>query len=466
MSLLKLKPHFVFLVAAIVFGLTNLILTPPSQVPDEPAHFFKAMHIANGNFFPDSSNNHVGGYFPKGALNFVLIFKTSFDENKKRMNLRDLGEAFKIRLDEKSESFTIFPNTARIFPIPYFPQALGLFIGKQLFASPLIWFYFGRLFNLISWITLIFLAIKLMPLQKWTMVILALLPMHINLAASLSADAFTNAISFLCTAIFLQIAFSVSNVKSKHIFWMALIVLLVALSKSVYVMIALIFFLIPKSKFKNPRFYVSSLILVAFIGIVGFLVASLYTSSVYKLVEPGVSYFPNFAESNPPVDHFDQLKFILKNPIDYTSILFNSFRSQWLQMIFTGIGILGWLNVVFPFWYYEFMILAVLFMAIFENSGKPVLSLKSKALILLVAFLSIILVYTISYLTWTPVGQNIIDGLQGRYFIPILPLVFMLFYNQRLNIRHQSAGIFTMLILVVSFVVSTVALCEKYWNWI
>ena len=36
---------------------------------------------------------------------------------------------------------------------------------------------------------------------------------------------------------------------------------------------------------------------------------------------------------------------------------------------------------------------------------------------------SIELIFVALYLTWTPVGMDRIDGIQGRYFIPLLPIL-------------------------------------------
>jgi len=460
----NIKPQTFFLIAAIFWGLINIIITPPFQVPDEPAHFFNALHLANGHFFPEVSNNYVGGNFAKGTETMLLPFDSLFHETGKRISFHDLIEASKIRLDANSGTFIQFPNTARLFFLPYVPQVFGVLAGKLIFQSPLMWLYLGRLFNLITWIILIFLAINLMPVHKWTMVILALLPMHINLAASLSADAFTNAISFLGIAIFLQLGLSGGFLEKKSVFWLLVVVLLIALSKNVYVIIGLLFFLIPIARFPNRRFYLISLALMAFVGLAGFLIGSYYTSRVYNLVDPGVPFFQHLSETFNQVDHHRQLNFIVTNPVEYLSILALSLSDQWMNLVYSGIGVLGWLNVILPFWYYVFTIFVILTIAIIENSEKLSLNLKKKLLILSVIILTVILISTISYLTWTPVGKTTIDGLQGRYFIPLLPLVFLMFLNRLVKIRLQIVVFISIISVMVSFIVSTFALHHQYWD--
>ena len=47
---------------------------------------------------------------------------------------------------------------------------------------------------------------------------------------------------------------------------------------------------------------------------------------------------------------------------------------------------------------------------------------------LLILVLNIILIATILYISWTPVAKNRVFGLQGRYFIPLAPILFLLLY--------------------------------------
>jgi uncharacterized membrane protein len=42
------------------------------------------------------------------------------------------------------------------------------------------------------------------------------------------------------------------------------------------------------------------------------------------------------------------------------------------------------------------------------------------------AIIVLLLIMTACYLDWTPVGESVIGGLQGRYFIPVLPLLIFL----------------------------------------
>jgi len=49
------------------------------------------------------------------------------------------------------------------------------------------------------------------------------------------------------------------------------------------------------------------------------------------------------------------------------------------------------------------------------------------------------MIFAVEYIAWTSVGQNTIEGVQGRYFIPVASLFFLLFYNKKIDREHPTA---------------------------
>ena len=76
--------------------------------------------------------------------------------------------------------------------------------------------------------------------------------------------------------------------------------------------------------------------------------------------------------------------------------------------------------------------------------------------------MSIVLVLLSQHLTWDCVGSSFISTIQGRYFIPIFPLLFISLNNSKLN--HQNfvrlvVIVFTVIILLISVKI----LYERYY---
>ena len=121
--------------------------------------------------------------------------------------------------------------------VPYLPQVFGLLLGKLFSSSPVILMYFGRLMNLILSLLIIFLAIRITPIGKWTFFLLALMPKTLYMMASLSYDALVISTSFLLIALFLYYAFKATEIRWKYIALLFFLILLLGLSKPPYFLI-------------------------------------------------------------------------------------------------------------------------------------------------------------------------------------------------------------------------------------
>jgi len=178
----------------------------------------------------------------------------------------------------------LIPERLPILQSPIWLHHLMIFLGKLVNCSPIVLIYLGRLANLLMYIFIIFWAIKITPIQKWVFLLLALMPMTLYLAASLSADCFTIAISILTIAMFFKLAFDPgkTHVNNRDICILIALAILMALTKQIYLLLMFLFFIIPPDKFKNRRrmFLNFMLILVPTILIAvlwGLLVSGLYT---------------------------------------------------------------------------------------------------------------------------------------------------------------------------------------------
>jgi uncharacterized membrane protein len=97
-----------------------------------------------------------------------------------------------------------------------------------------------------------------------------------------------------------------------------------------------------------------------------------------------------------------------------------SATKQSVFVLFSTIGILGWVDTVMPFSYYLAITLVLTVCCFAEMHRGLRLNKSLSALILAAAFLSAAGVFFIQYLIWSPVGSPVIYNLQGRYLIPLL----------------------------------------------
>jgi uncharacterized membrane protein len=68
-------------------------------------------------------------------------------------------------------------------------------------------------------------------------------------------------------------------------------------------------------------------------------------------------------------------------------------------------------------------------------------------------------------MTWSPIRGSQIEGIQGRYFIPVAPLFFLLFYNRKLNWLQfeKYSYIFVYLTVITSLLITLRTVIYRYY---
>src|SRR6185369_9190918 len=76
------------------------------------------------------------------------------------------------------------------------------------------------------------------------------------------------------------------------------------------------------------------------------------------------------------------------------------------------------------------------------EKNKFSFSPKQKIILLCAAFAAFVLLVLSQHLTWDCVGEGIVDTVQGRYFIPIFPILFLMFTNTREKLKSHLQPLF------------------------
>ncbi len=402
-------PTVVFLILGSIFGLAFLTLNPPMQVPDEPLHFYQAYSVAYGNLL-SKQNTQI----PHSARSMQKNFGYLIGHPDQKTSAAQILEGFKVPLNPDNRGPD--PSFGNPF-LTYVMGALGIRLGVALDLPPLALMYLGRFFTFLFWLFTSYFAIRLSPILKWTMCALTLTPMSVYEGASLSSDSFTNAWCFLFLAYLLHLSYGKkqSFLGTKEYALLFLLSLPVTFSKFVYCVLILLYWLIPASRFpsKGRRWLV-------FTGLsaVNIAVFAWWISVKTKFGIP-----PPF----PGVSFSGQLQFIMAEPWNFAGVLMISLGTYAAGYINSFIGILGWLDTVFPQYIY-YLYFGIFFLIWIADLYRPRDCRWTDRFWPFSAFIiGVFLVLTSQYLLWTQVGKNLIDGVQGRYFIPLSPLPFLAF---------------------------------------
>jgi uncharacterized membrane protein len=427
-------PQNLFIILGSFFGLLYFLLIPPFQVPDEYNHFYRAYQISEGGILPIKQGAESGGFLPRSMVTTVktVIADVPFNADEK-VNPDWIFNTLGLSLNPSDRVFINFPNTALYSPAPYLPQTLSYLITKPLGASPLLMMYIGRLFSLVVAIILIHFAIKIIPIFKWVLLLIVLTPMSLNQMASLSADTMTNSLAILFTAIVLRLALDEQRrIERKDLIILFVLTVLLALCKQTYVVLSLLYFLIPMRKIGSPKKYWT-------IGV------CLFISGVLALVIWAIIILPTYSmqsfDTNAEVDRAspsEQLKFILANPFKFIWVVVSDYLFFGARYANEFIGVLGWLDTQLPLAMAILYGLTILIVSVGSKSDDYNISLRNKLIFAGVFVLSLFSISGIAYLSWRPVGADAIF-LQGRYFIPIALLLFLLLYNKRFKFKLVSS---------------------------
>jgi uncharacterized membrane protein len=437
----RFRPHGAFVCIAIVFGLASAVLTPPLQSPDEPAHWMRTYQLSQGHWL----SPNFGGEIPRSIVQIIADFSPLQAHPQHKTSRRFILDEFHRPLMEKDTQFVPFPNTSLYSIVPYAPQTLAMLLGRSLGLPGIALLYLGRFASVFAFALLGWAAIRIAPICKWPMCLILTCPMSLFLAGSVSADPITIGLSFLAIALVLRCALSQDRINWQKMVALLAVMLGVALCKSAYAPLSLLLLAIDRRKLGGRlRGWVCVLAIIA-ICLAACAAWSLLTHPL-QVREAG----------DDPVM---QLKWIEHHPIAYTDILCRSLATQSISMVNSSIGILGWLDTPMPRIFFDLypLALAAILLTCEEQIPLPV---RPRAIAAGVLIACIVLIVTANYLVWNKIGQSPIIGLQGRYFLPLAPLLFLIVRRRG---SFTPAPVAMAIILSVSSVWMLQVICYRYY---
>lgn len=447
----------IYLWFMLLFGTAICFLTPPYQVMDEEAHFRRAWQLADGtlvspalttreifhgnnpcstdiinagvriglqNGGPGMTEEFMNRKFLVAELPMSLVSKHftglhvgsaepyySWDQCKNFLFLpREGGET----------EWVIIPNTGMYSPLSYLPQSVGGLLAKLLSLPLGITFYLMRFAAMLFVMLCVYFSFRLFPEKRHLIFVLATMPMFLLETASVSVDAVMYGVCLLGSAWLLSLRNRDSLLSDREIVALFALAIVIGLIKPSYGTILLLYFLLPIKCLKNALCYLC-------VG-VGILLASLAATSVWMDVAVRSQGVPiTFWDiPYPQIDAERQKRFICDNPIATLTAGMNTIQDTdgWRMKSF--VGMFGNYDMerseYLPDWQY------VLYMAIIVTlalHGAIRLKFLHRLILLFALAVTAVGLFVIEYIIWTPVGAEMISGVQGRYFIPVALLLFV-----------------------------------------
>jgi len=431
---LKIKPQYFFLFAALFFQWRFNTVTPPLQAPDEFNHFYRALQVSEGQFLPLKQDNRLGGVIPGSVREFVLPYSNAATNLKYTLTQKQLVNSFNIPYSTADTIFYDFPNTAVYSPVSYLPHALAIYALKKLNLSVANLYYGGRNFAFLCWLFGMFFVISIIPFGKWLMTLLMLLPMNLYIANSFSADTVTNIVALLFVANVLKLSLQDKKITIWNVFLLLFMIVFLVFAKVVYIGLVFLLFIIPPRQFVSVGNYALSFGLLFFTA----MLATYYWSNLVLLYyTPYVDYNPGYREGiclSNCANYYLQKQLILDDKWYFIKVIYNSIMKHPMTYLNGYIGLFGnsdiFLTKQITYWSY----LLIGFVAITEENKKAT-SILLKILFVFAAGATFVLLLLSQHLTWDCVGEGIVDLVQGRYLIPLFPLLFLVLSNRFINLK-------------------------------
>jgi len=469
-SIVKIYP-FVML----ILGLGYMYVFPAMSAPDEIAHFISAYKISNkmlgkqatvkdghviiraqdlwiedvdGEYtFDKTKSEEENVLIPEegshGKIISSKLEETSYKVFYAEGNIRGADNyiSFGGKDYENAQSLHAPVNT---IPSVYFLPATGITVARIMGLNSIYLVLFGRMANLILFILFGTLGIYFMPKFKEFIFLVSLLPTTIELAASYSYDA----VMISSMIFFASYVFFLSHEKKdfdiKDLVIVSLIAGLVLPCKMVYFPMLLLLFSIPLYKFKfrgkvdgkikkeNIAFFLASAVVVLLSW-----VFAMYLVNRATVVGYSTSTTSSLEWAG---EESYTIGYLLHNKLKAVKLFYNTLLLQLEYYHKTMFGAyLGHADDVVGIPYIGFLVLNIgMIFSVFGEAKEKQLLVKERVLTGISIFFVVFLVLLSMLIAWTPISSEFIEGVSGRYFIPILLPLLMICRNNKIVIKYET----------------------------
>lgn len=404
-------------VIILIFGILCSLILPICCSADEVEHFVRAELTSRGEIIPEYheqpftyEGTKQDGYYLtiQSILDLIERGKETWSSGYDHMDYKN-STVFMTDADTQpiNHSLAKYHNAFAQNPFfGYIAPAIGIALAKLLDLNAIYLLWFGRIFNVLLYATLIALAIRKTPILKVPLMVVSLMPMMLLQSSSLSIDALICGLGIYAVAFFFYM-YKSPNGKLDYmdVLKFAIVVLLLGLSKVTYFAFILLILFVPLNNFKERKYY-----LYGIASIVGLVLIFVLWSRYY--VNPLILHSSRTLGSLTSPAAIAQIDYLMAHKkLALVSIL------NYLQLFDNDLSFIRKFNSIFLLF-----LGSVLFLYPRER-----FDFKSKFGALFVFLALYIGTYIVFLVAWSPKGLLIPKGVQPRYFFPAFGLVPFIF---------------------------------------
>lgn len=414
-SLLMMKKRKIasaFAVMTFFIGCIYIFVLPPFTVPDESAHIV-TVYSKSSKLLGKEVTDEGGKVIADSNMGLYFIREEyPTKESYIRFVKGALGKNSDVITTKES-----LANPLNVKAVGYIPQIVGVSIARILKGSGEQILLIGRLFALLWYCFVMYFAIQIFPLNKMILFAVGLLPMTMQQVCSFSYDSVLLGLCFFLISYILWLIYTKEVVELKDVLILVCVVSGIVMIKYIYIPIIGLLLFIPKHKinFRVDR----KKIAVSMFGMLSmFEIGSkmtLITEAAAKNMQIRSDGLYKYSIGYVISNLGDTLIVVTRTVFEKISFFVESMIANPL----------GWVEIQLP----NIIVLGFAIVLIFSaipNHRSPKIT---KRMMVTAGFIVVIvsgLVLAAMLISYTYVGADTILGVQGRYFLPVLPLVLLI----------------------------------------
>lgn len=446
----------IYLAAGTTLGILYLLVLAPLSAPDEISHYMGAYQLSS-RLLGQPSNAVTGhvlirpqdiwledvedcweyeesedGYVQPAAdttADSGFLGETLTEKTYEVIRAQGIfGDRYPLAADNREEmkqSLILSPYPPVVTtPVAYIPQALGISLARVFHMNAIMVVYLGRLFNLLFFVGMTFLAMKRLPFGKEVLFGVALLPMTLHLSASFSYDVMILGSMFYLTAVCLDLAYEKERVQIKDVAVIGLLMAAAGPCKLIYGVLMGLCLLIPVRKFGGWKPWTAAAAAVFAAWGLSMLLINGQTIASYATETESVVPWAEEAGYS--------LTLLLHRPLQAVRMFYQTFlwQAEYYHMTMIG-AYLGNLDTVLDVPYLVVLLFTagLLCLAAKKPGERQRMSAGNRIWVAVLCMVCTLAAMASMLIAWTPLSSPVISGVQGRYFLPFLPVLLMAFKN-------------------------------------
>lgn len=416
-----------YIILGLLLGLIYMFMFPIFNIPDEDTHRICAYQLSNEMMGVESSRDNV--IMRKSDIDLP----DDHDRYTVDKYLSHWGSIF-----DKCEDETLTESTSNAlveYSYPYVFSALGITIGRLTHLGPVGTVMLSRLFNMIAGVLIIALGIYFMPFGKEIMLVIALSPKLVQQDMSLSYDSCFIPLSFLVTGLgFYLIMHEREEGENKliyilkHALWILSYVGITLIKGHAYFAFILLVFPYVRKRVKDKKRFDFIFTLLVIVLIIAAIILVPHTAFWNKTD----AYIPFYQKEGFTVSYFLKHKDVFWSVIRNT--VYYEFPIYCHNMLGATIGHLN--TLVNPLVVDGFLLLLVA-SALMGKEGEG-LSKFETLTVFVISLITVLCTFGGMLFSWTTIDDTMIDGVQGRYFLPILTTEMLMFTGRKIHLKNMT----------------------------